>query len=130
MTARPRFNKKQRYAKTSPCENCPFRTDVVPYLTRARAEEIAASLDQGEFPCHKTVRYDDDEDGGRSRDSFPREVHCAGAMIMLEKMGNPSVPMKLAAAFGMYDRTRLNMDAPVFDSAEDFINAQLLGGVR
>lgn len=35
-----------------PCPNCPFRTDVPPYLRGARAEEIARSIANGsDFRC-------------------------------------------------------------------------------
>ncbi len=45
----------KRYTLRQPCNNCPFRTNVQPYLRPERAQEIARALrDGGEFPCHKT----------------------------------------------------------------------------
>lgn len=39
-----------------PCPNCPFRTDVRPFLHPARAKEIATAE---HFVCHKTTAYDE-----------------------------------------------------------------------
>ena len=46
-----------------PCKHCPFRRDVKPFLHPERAEEIAYSAcnPYSEFPCHKTLDYDDGE---------------------------------------------------------------------
>lgn len=41
------------YGLISPCKNCPFRTDIKPFITAARAKDILSS--QGEFHCHKTI---------------------------------------------------------------------------
>ena len=42
-----------------PCANCPFRTDIRPFLRRDQAQQIADSLldQQQTFACHKTVDY-------------------------------------------------------------------------
>lgn len=64
-----------------PCENCPFRQDVIPYLRQARVREIwhAATRHGLHFVCHKTVNYDApaDEDFGRRG--------CAGFMILAHR---------------------------------------------
>jgi hypothetical protein len=36
------------------------------------------------------------------------ESMCAGAMIYLEKLGRPTVAMRLGVQFGLYDPTRLD----------------------
>ncbi len=111
-----------KFTMTSPCGNCPFRSDKPFFLAEGRAEEITNNLlSGGTFPCHKTVDYDhpDDEDGeGVVTDD---SIHCAGALIMLEKMESPSQMMRIAERLGMYDRTKLKMDAPVYDSADEMI---------
>lgn len=109
------------YALTKPCKDCPFRHDIRPFLRRARAEEIVEGLERGEFPCHKTLECTDDEEGTRVG---KKSQHCAGALIMLEKVDRPSQMMRIAERIGMYDRTKLDMDAPVFDDPQDFIDAQ------
>jgi hypothetical protein len=103
----------KQYAMTSPCPQCPFRSDIPPFLTAARVREIDQSLVRGEFPCHKTVEYDDD---GEPIRHVTNESHCAGALILLEKIGRPSQMMRIAGRLGMYDRRKLNMAAPVFES--------------
>ena len=112
-----------KYAMTNPCAKCPFRHDIPGYLMAERAEEIAETLTtyQGVFPCHETVDYkgaDDEEGNGVVKDD---SQHCAGAMIMLEHMEMPNQMMRIAERLGMYDATKLNMWAPVFDDAEAFI---------
>lgn len=115
-----------KFTMTKPCTKCPFRTDVVPYLNRARVEEIAhsiADLDQS-FPCHKTTEFDGDGE------YIPQseEQHCAGAMILLEKYENPNQLMRIAERIGCYDMQKLDMDAPVFDTWEDMADHH--GGAR
>lgn len=108
---------------TTPCPKCPFRTDVTPYLTPARAREISTSLVQRQesFPCHQTTEHDDDGECIRNPE---KEKHCAGAMIMLEHMNKPNQMMRIAERIGFYDRFKLKMDAPVFATAAAFIAAQ------
>lgn len=112
------------YAMTSPCDNCPFRSDVKPYIRAARVVEIRQSLERSEFPCHKTVEYDGDGESLRSRD----EIHCAGALILLEREGQPSQMMRISERLGMYDRSKLNMDAPVYESFEAMVKAHRKAG--
>jgi len=119
---------EQRYKKREPCENCPFRTDVTPYLRRDRAEEISDALREGgEFSCHKTVDYDgdgEDDEGNITGRETKQEQFCAGALIMLEKSSGPNQMMRVAQRLGMYDPSKLNMEAPVFDTPLNFILAQ------
>jgi hypothetical protein len=106
------------YTLTSPCKNCPFRTDVKPYLTLARAASIANSVADGAtFSCHNTNEFDDDGEASKEGQ------HCAGALIMLEKMEQPNQMMRISERLGLYDRRKLKMDAPVFDSPEEMIDA-------
>jgi len=116
------------YNLKSPCKDCPFRTDKEGFLTRGRAEEIVKgiTLYQGHFWCHKYTDHeqvDDEEDG---EDSIYRpgdkDQMCAGSMIMLEHMEKPNQMMRIAERLGMYDRTELDMDAPVFKESDEFID--------
>lgn len=111
-----------RFQLTKPCGNCPFRTDVRPYLTRRRAEEIGDGITHGDktFSCHKTNDYDRPD----GEVETPDTQHCAGAMIMLEHMGQPNQMMRIMERIGHYDRTALKMDAPVYTDVGDFIDAQ------
>lgn len=112
-----------KFEMTAPCPKCPFRTDVKPYLTRARAKEIADSIVQQQqtFPCHVTTEHDDD---GEVCGPTGSEQHCAGALILLEHANRPNQMMRISERLGVYNRRALDMDAPVFRTARDFITAQ------
>lgn len=106
---------------TKPCSDCPFRNDRPAYLSVERAEEIIDGLlADKSFTCHKHNDEDDEGNAVETKDS----QHCAGAMILLEKLNRPNQWMRWMERLGMYDRTNLDMNAPVFDSPEDFIDAQ------
>lgn len=49
-----------------PCQHCPFRHDVKPFLRPKRGEELAYATQNpyNTFPCHKTTEYDEDCDDG------------------------------------------------------------------
>lgn len=98
-----------------PCKNCPFRTDVIPYLSNERAEEIGMALmNDNTFSCHKYTN---------SLGHEGEEEHCAGAMIMLEHCDKPNQWMRISERLGMYDRRKLDMDQPVFKKISSFIKA-------
>lgn len=112
-----------------PCNNCPFRTDTLKgWLGAARAQDIIDSITRQDqtFACHKTTTSTDDDDenegertGGRIVDADAE--HCAGALILLEKLERPNQMMRIAERLRYYDRTKLDMEAPVFDSARAFV---------
>lgn len=108
-----------KYDLVAPCGQCPFRYDIKGFLTPDRAEEILESITdlQQTFPCHKTVEYGEDDDSDFHIPSAD-EQHCAGAMIFLEKQNMPNQMMRIAERLGLYDRTKLHMESPVFD--EDY----------
>lgn len=112
-----------KYNLIRPCAKCPFRTDVPPYLNGARAREIVRGLERGEFACHLTLDYDDADDDGEACET-EKTAHCAGALIMLEKVNRPSQMMRICERFGDYDRMKLDMMAPVFATPDAFIRAQ------
>jgi hypothetical protein len=105
-----------------PCDNCPFRHDVPGFLRQSRAEEIMQSLlcDQS-FPCHKTTRDAEDEDGTSYRYADSNSEHCAGATILLTRMGMPNQMMRIAERLGMFNPDELDLEAPVFDEDWQFV---------
>jgi hypothetical protein len=108
----------------TPCPDCPFRTDRRAYLRPGRAEQIGRDLAfYGEaFPCHKTLDYDrEDEDG--QPEMTDKTAQCAGAMILLTKIGRTSQIMQVGARFGWFDARQLDLGAPVFDTMEEFVLA-------
>jgi len=117
-----------KFDLTKPCPQCPFRSDIRPFLAQDRAEEIGMAITAGQqtFTCHKTTvpcEAEDGEDFGTMKDG-PNAQHCAGALILLEKMEQPNQMMRWMERIGKYDRTKLDMDSPVFDDVDEFIEAQ------
>lgn len=111
------------YTMRAPCSSCPFRWDVPGFLTAERAAEITEALLRGfTFQCHKTITRNEEDYDGESVVHTEQDQHCAGALIMLEHMELPNQLMRIAERLGMYDRTRLQMDAPVFTSDEEFMS--------
>ena len=74
------------YYVKKPCQHCPFRVDVKPFLHPDRGAELAflAQKPYGSFSCHKTLGYDDDGDTivtGESKE-------CAGFLtLMAQELG-------------------------------------------
>lgn len=68
-----------------PCEHCPFRHDIKPFLTPERGEELAyhASNPYNSFPCHKTT-VSDEVCGGEGSHNVTTEksLECAGFITM------------------------------------------------
>jgi hypothetical protein len=106
-----------KYEMTKPCGNCPFSNDKIFPLRPERVREMI----HAPFPCHKTVDYDSDEEEGIKR--HDNEQHCAGSLIMHEKMEQPHQMMRICERVGLYDRTKLDMDAPVFNDDEEMREA-------
>jgi hypothetical protein len=116
---------RKPFGMTTPCSNCPFRTDIRPYLMPERVREIEQSLVHVSFFCHKTTKHDADElDDGDVYTCKGGEMHCAGALILMEKEGRSSQMMRIAERFGLYDREKIDMKAPVFDTFDAMVKAQ------
>lgn len=105
-----------KFDLTRPCPLCPFRTDLDsgPYLYRERARQIVETLKTSTFECHETSGL---------KDCKREAQHCAGALIMLERSDRPSQMMRIVERLGMYDRRKLDMSSPVFDTPEEWIEA-------
>jgi hypothetical protein len=69
-----------RWFMKEPCKHCPFRRDVTPFLTPERADEISGLTwnRYNEFPCHKTIDFDDEGDSFATAESLT----CAGFLAM------------------------------------------------
>ena len=104
------------YRLTKPCPKCPFRNDIPGYLTKARIRELERSLERSEFSCHLTTSEDGWGEDHETYVSSGKEDHCAGALILLEKLERPSQMMRIMERIGGYDRTKLNMQSPVVDT--------------
>jgi len=116
-----------RFDLVRPCGNCPFRTDVHPYINAARVREILGGGKGRDhwpcvsFPCHKTIDYDV-EDGERAHIP-PDAQQCAGVMIILTRDGRPNQAMQLGERLLGADFSKLDMTAPVYASTQAAITA-------
>lgn len=71
------------YFMKEPCKHCPFRTDVKPFLTPERGQELAyhAQNPYNSFPCHKTTVPDEQsEDSEMMCTEHSKE--CAGFLTL------------------------------------------------
>lgn len=109
----------------TPCDNCPFRSDVRPYLRPERGREIWAALQQGgTFPCHKTTVHVETDDG-EDLVSGPDSLWCGGALRLLETRGGAdrNQMVRIGERLGIIDLTKLDREAPVYESPEDWFRA-------
>lgn len=102
------------YKMTEPCNECPFLKG-----SGFTWKSLTAHA-SGEFACHKTCDLTEQDDS----DVFlpktnGKSLHCAGALIFLERLNKPHQMMRICERIGMYDRRKLNMDAPVVEKPSD-----------
>ena len=97
------------YTMATPCDACPF---IEGSGFKLRSLEAHAN---GEFACHKTCELN--EEGTYEAKANGKSLHCAGALIFLEKQTRPHQMMRISERLGMYDRTKLDMSAPVMGRA-------------
>lgn len=118
---------------TQPCPNCPFRNDILPFITAARAREICDGLERGNstFTCHETtIKGEEDESGFSDMTDGPNAQHCAGALILCEKAERPTQLMRIYERLRGYSYRALNMDAPIYDSFAEMVRAHKIAKVR
>jgi hypothetical protein len=102
-----------KYTMTTPCDQCPYL--IGSGFTYKSLMEHAS----GEFPCHKACDLDEDEGVYVEKDNG-KTPHCAGALIFLEKQNRPHQMMRIAERLGMYDMTKLDMNANVGSKPSDY----------
>lgn len=66
-----------------PCQHCPYRHDVKPFLTPERGDELAFIVQNPytSFPCHKTTEHDDESDEGEML-VVETSKECAGFLTL------------------------------------------------
>lgn len=107
----------------TPCKTCPFVSGRFYGLQPERVREILEGiLDQGmTFTCHNAVHGEtiEDEDGHETGyKPGLKDQHCAGALILIVKTKTVHRMTAIAKALKIYDPTTLDLEAPVFASAE------------
>jgi len=110
--SRRRKGKPMGFELVRPCPHCPFRSDVPPYLTPARAEDLAEALDTATFACHETTY-------GQAK----VEQHCAGVLLIMARQERWGSMQQIAQRFGLLDADRLDLTAPVYASFAAFVLA-------
>lgn len=107
--------------KLRACAQCPFRTDVPAYITRERAAEIASALEHDRpFHCHKTVDYDEDEDGETVASGGTWCIGAAATMHRTDELrGNLSA--RLAEQLGFLSIDALDLDAPLSRNLAEWV---------
>ena len=110
-----------------PCNNCPFRLDVIPYLRRDRAEEITECLkDGGDFSCHKTTRLGEDGENHTTKDS----KFCAGAIGVMQNTEEDGAlqnqMVRIGLRLGLIDERVLdqNFEGVVYPDFQGWIDSQ------
>lgn len=115
-----------KYDLKTPCKNCPFRNDEsrITFSCKERAEEIAESAYRNGFPCHLSAAHDDNDEGGGFYDDGNAQ-HCAGFIIMKmkEEGGEPWPGIDNDEELAERLSGRIDWAAPVFESEEEFIEA-------
>ncbi len=111
-----------KYNLTKPCAKCPFRNDIPAFITADRVRDIDRQLERNQFPCHETMDYEN-ADGDTDAEETDRTAHCAGALILLEKIERPSQMMRIMERIGGYDARKLDMSAPVYEDFDEMESA-------
>jgi hypothetical protein len=90
------------YSMTNPCDACPF------LIGSGFTWKSLVAHASGEFACHKTCKI-----SAGTYEPQEKSLHCAGSLIFLEKQNKPHQMMRICERLGFYDRSKLNMEAPV-----------------
>ncbi len=100
-----------------PCHNCPFRSDIPPYIPAERYLTIGYAMqNDGSFDCHKTAHNES-----------VRNSPCIGAISVLESEGDAlaNVMVRLAARSGLV-RWPMRHEVPVYRSFKQAAEAAKL----
>lgn len=95
---------------SEPCDACPFLN--TPNMRRGFTLKRLREFSHGEFPCHKTATSVETDEGSEFQ-ATKKSLHCAGALIFLEKRNQRNQMMRICERIGKYDRRKLNMKANV-----------------
>jgi hypothetical protein len=99
------------YDMRQPCRECPY------LIGSGFPWKSLIEHSSGEFACHMACELNDKGEYEASRENTP---HCAGALIFLEKQNTPHQMMRICERIGLYDRTKLNMQANVGSKPSDY----------
>lgn len=97
-----------KYTMTNPCDQCPFLN--TPQMKRGFAMRRLKEFAESDFPCHQTADADNEEGEYYATE---KSVACAGMLIFNEKRGYANQMMRISERLGMYDASKLDMEAKV-----------------
>lgn len=100
-----------------PCVNCPFRKGVGETFN-LRADRLDQIFEAPAFQCHKTVIYDEDEDGESFTSPGEKPQQCAGLMAVLHRSNHHNQIMQVAERLGHLDPTTIDPAGEAYDSIE------------
>lgn len=107
------------YYMKKPCEHCPYRNDVRPFLHPSRGEELAfhAQNPYNSFPCHKTTESDEESEEGEMLVT-EKSKECAGFMT-LQCQNGMTAPEGFEPAWEIVYTDSYEM-ADAYENPEDF----------
>ena len=117
-----------RFDLREPCTHCPFRSDEtrIAFGGRERAEEIEEQAYRHGFPCHVSAEVREDPvTGEEGFVAGERTQHCAGYLLLQLRDGGGTPWPGIGNDEELADRLagQLDWNAPVFETAKDFIEA-------
>jgi hypothetical protein len=95
-----------KFTLKRPCSNCPFIKGTSMELQPGRMEGIVEHIksDYNVFPCHKTTKHDEDEEGESITVPHDKEQACMGALAYAYRHhGVIPVMARLAIRYGELD---------------------------
>ena len=108
-----------KHELSHPCKDCPFRTDVHPYLREGRVREISKGILRGDsFWCHRTTEYSDETD---DMAGTVNSKECAGEAIYTAHQGVSAQWRQIAERLWPDNVTPLDMDAPVARDLDELL---------
>lgn len=107
-----------------PCVNCPFRKGQGS-LFQLSEDRLTEIFNAPAFQCHKTVNYDDSEDGEARAGDRPQQ--CAGLMTVLHREKTPNQIMQVAQRLSGFNAADLDPDGHIYASIDDVLDAHLDG---
>lgn len=102
----------ERWFMKEPCQHCPFRRDVPPFLHPERGAQLAGLTENrySDFLCHKTTVPDEESEWGEMRVTA-KSLTCAGFLSMQIEWGGAPCPPGFEPSEAVYSEPGEMIDA-------------------